>query len=344
MAISVILVSSYSSKESVGTSTRRVILFGIIPTTIPDTTPSVISPTTHIDTTLIPTILPTIPPSPDYTPASLDYSPTLDTEFDPSEDPSSDHIPPLPATSPFLSLTDDSLDSDTLDTPPLPTHGRPFTETTLSTQSSHVASGVLRHHFSSDDSSSSSLSKTSLDSSADALSNSASSHSSSDHSSPTQFTLMILLLRALHRKRKIPTASVLFLHLTGALSYARANLLPSPKSRSRHNRDLNLDMVLMFRGVMVLILTLRSCRRLTSVSLMQMLLEIEGLIARMVIKSVQRDQGYGIVVTGQQSTTMLERIRELEQDNIRLRDMMDVANQRVARSQRWELRVQREMR
>ncbi|GJX72803.1 hypothetical protein Tco_0311398 [Tanacetum coccineum] len=57
-----------------------------------------------------------------------------------------------------------------------------------------------------------------------------------------------------------------------------------------------------------------------------------------VIKSVQRDQGYGIVVTGQQSTTMLERIRELEQDNIRLRDMMDVANQRVARSQRWELR------
>ncbi|GJV58350.1 hypothetical protein Tco_1459355 [Tanacetum coccineum] len=41
---------------------------------------------------------------------------------------------------------------------------------------------------------------------------------------------------------------------------------------------------------------------------------------------------------------MSERIRELTQDNMRLRDMMDVASQRVTRSQRRELRVQREMR
>ncbi|GJR48737.1 putative reverse transcriptase domain-containing protein [Tanacetum coccineum] len=51
-----------------------------------------------------------------------------------------------------------------------------------------------------------------------------------------------------------------------------------------------------------------------------------------------------IVATGQQSADMLERIGELEWDNRRLRDMMDVASQRVARSQRRELRVQREMR
>ncbi|GJW45861.1 hypothetical protein Tco_0077507 [Tanacetum coccineum] len=51
-----------------------------------------------------------------------------------------------------------------------------------------------------------------------------------------------------------------------------------------------------------------------------------------------------IVATGQQSADMSERIRELERDNMRLRDMMDVASQRVARSQRRELRVQREMR
>ncbi|GKF19929.1 hypothetical protein Tco_0068567 [Tanacetum coccineum] len=63
-----------------------------------------------------------------------------------------------------------------------------------------------------------------------------------------------------------------------------------------------------------------------------------------VIESVQRDQGHRIVVTRQQSADMLERIRELEQDNMRLRDMMDVASQRVSRSQRRELRVQREMR
>ncbi|GJS67218.1 hypothetical protein Tco_0681782 [Tanacetum coccineum] len=145
MVISVISISSDSSEESVGTSTGRVILFGTIPTTIPDTTPFVIPPSTHIDTTPIPIVSPTIPPSPDYTPASPDYSPASDTEFDLSEDPSSDHIPPLLATSPFLSLTDDSSDSDIPGIPPSPTHGTPFTETTLSTQRSLVAFGALRH-------------------------------------------------------------------------------------------------------------------------------------------------------------------------------------------------------
>ncbi|GJU70706.1 hypothetical protein Tco_1262111 [Tanacetum coccineum] len=104
MAISIILVSLDSSKESVGTSTGRVILFSTIPNTIPDTTPS----------------------------------------CDPSENPSSDHIPPLPAISPFLSSTDDSSDSDTPDTPPSPTHDTPFTKMTLSTQSTPVVSGALR--------------------------------------------------------------------------------------------------------------------------------------------------------------------------------------------------------
>ncbi|GJT93081.1 hypothetical protein Tco_1081926 [Tanacetum coccineum] len=147
MAISVILVSSDSSEESVGTPAGRVILFGTIPTTIPDTTPTVTPPTTHVDTTLtpteIPTISPIVPPSPDYTPTSHDYSLASDTEFDPSEDPSPDRIPPLPAISPFLSSTDDSSDSDIPDTPPSPTHGTPFTEITLSTQSSPAASVTL---------------------------------------------------------------------------------------------------------------------------------------------------------------------------------------------------------
>ncbi|GJT44562.1 hypothetical protein Tco_0953277 [Tanacetum coccineum] len=201
MAISVISGLSDSLEESVGTSTREVILFGTIPTTIPDTTPSVIPPSTHIDTTLIPTVSPTIPPLPDYTPASPDYSPASDTEFDPSEDPSSDHIPPLPATLPFLLSTDDSSDNDIPDTPPSPNHGIPFTETTLSTRVHllhlvhfDVESWFLHldnlfpmvdldysssDHFSSDDSSrdlsSSSSLETSSDSSADALSDSASS-------------------------------------------------------------------------------------------------------------------------------------------------------------------------
>ncbi|GJU01567.1 hypothetical protein Tco_1111905 [Tanacetum coccineum] len=69
-----------------------------------------------------PIITPTIPPSPDYTPASPDYLPASDSESNPSEDPSLDHIPPLPATSPFLSSINDTTDSDSPDTPPSPTH------------------------------------------------------------------------------------------------------------------------------------------------------------------------------------------------------------------------------
>ncbi|GJR07622.1 hypothetical protein Tco_0790274 [Tanacetum coccineum] len=87
---------------------------------------------------------PTIPPSPDYTLASHGHSHASDMEFDPSEDPSSDHIPLLSAILPFLSSADDTADSDTPDTPPLPTHRTPFTETTLSTQRSPTASGALR--------------------------------------------------------------------------------------------------------------------------------------------------------------------------------------------------------
>nr|GEW91266.1 hypothetical protein [Tanacetum cinerariifolium] len=99
-------------------------------------------PTTQTDTIVIPTkiliIAPTIPPSPDYTPASLNYSPASDTESDPSEDPSSYHIPPLLAISPFLSSADDIIDSDTPDTPPSPAHGTPFTEITSFTKRSPV--------------------------------------------------------------------------------------------------------------------------------------------------------------------------------------------------------------
>ncbi|GKE24490.1 reverse transcriptase domain-containing protein, partial [Tanacetum coccineum] len=142
MVISVISVSSDSSEDSVGTPAGRVILFGTIPTTILDTTPVITPPTTQTDTTVIPTetpiIAPTIPPSLNYTPASPDYSPASDPESDPAEDPSSDHLPPLPAISPFLSSADDTTDSDTPDTPPSPTHGTPFTEITSSTQRSPV--------------------------------------------------------------------------------------------------------------------------------------------------------------------------------------------------------------
>ncbi|GJU39524.1 hypothetical protein Tco_1192481 [Tanacetum coccineum] len=185
MAISVISVSSDSAKESVGIPAGQ-----------------------------IPTVSPIIPPSLDYTPASPEYSPASDTETDPSEDPSSDHIPPLPATSPFLSSTDDSSDTSgalrrrvmiLAPRQPIP-HGRPYRyhpNGPVNMMTARKRVGPLPTHFlvvrhsvdysssdhftlddSSRDSSSSSSSETSSDSPSDDLSDSSSSHSSSDHSLP----------------------------------------------------------------------------------------------------------------------------------------------------------------
>nr|GFB33197.1 hypothetical protein [Tanacetum cinerariifolium] len=140
---------------------------------------------------------PTIPPSPDYTPASPDYSPISEAESDPSEDPSSGHIPPLPATSPFLSSDDDTIESDTPDTPPSPTHDTPFTEITASTQ----ISPVIPHP--------------------------SVRHSSSDHSSPDLHSTSVGPSR---KRRRSPMISVPALPLvSGALSPDRADLIPPPK-------------------------------------------------------------------------------------------------------------------
>ncbi|GJW82203.1 hypothetical protein Tco_0146178 [Tanacetum coccineum] len=221
MSISVISVSSDSSEDSVGAPAGRVILFGTIPTTIPDTTPVITPPTTQTDTTVIPTetpitaptIPPTIPPSPDYTPASLDYSLASDSEFDPSEDPSSDHIPPLPAISPFLSSADDTTDNDTLDTPPSPTHGTPLTEITFFTQ----RSPVIPH----------SSSEASSDFHLDASSDSSLRHSLPDHSSSD---LRSTFARPSRKRRRSPMISVPTLPpISGALSPVYVDLIPSPK-------------------------------------------------------------------------------------------------------------------
>ncbi|GJX04781.1 hypothetical protein Tco_0190697, partial [Tanacetum coccineum] len=409
MVISVISVSSDSSEESVGTSTRRVILLGTIPTTIPDTTLSVIPPTTHIDTTPIPIVSPTIPLLPNYTPASPDYSPASDTEFDPSEDPSSDHIPPLPATLPFLSSTDDSSDSDTPYTPPSPTHGTPFTETTLFTQRSPVASGALRrrvmvlapgqpiphgrpyrYHLNGPVHMMTARKRRFIiefvirDFFAYALFDSASSHSSSDHSLPTPLSGMrpshhlCSLVPSIHcssaavsdgpsydsssaspsRKRsRSPTASVPLSSPTlRAFSYARADLLPSPKRVKSPEIATDLEDCLedesfepsRGRGIDARVVVESIDReeiemgmrgpvevrvnRVTHPVVADDIPEPTHEGAVKVTYETLGDLVHRIVVTGQQSADMLERIRELERDNRRLRDMMDIASQRVARS------------
>ncbi|GKC03345.1 putative reverse transcriptase domain-containing protein, partial [Tanacetum coccineum] len=181
-----------------------------------------------------PIIEPTILPSTDYTPASPNYSPASDSESDPSEDPSLEHIPPLPATSPFLSSDDDTIDSDSPNTPPSPTHGTPFTEITSSTQRSPVIpqGGPLPTHrlavrHSADHSSSDSSSKASSDFHSDASSNSSLRHSLSDHSLPD---LPSTSAGPSRKRRRSPMTSVPALPLVSrALSPVRTDLIPSPK-------------------------------------------------------------------------------------------------------------------
>nr|GEX39343.1 hypothetical protein [Tanacetum cinerariifolium] len=253
----VILVSSDSSEDSVGTPAGRVILFGTIPATIPTTTPVITPPTTQTDTTMIPTetpiITPTIPPSPDYTPASSNYSPASETESDPYEDPLSDHIPPLPATLPFLSSDDDTTDSDTPNTPPSPTYSIPFTEITTFTQRSPVipyrrvmilAPGqpiphgrLYSYHPNGPVYMMTTRKKVgplpvqqlaaSSDFHSDASSDSSSRHSLSDHSSPD---LLSTFMGSSSKRRRSPMTFIPALPpISGALSPVCANLIPSPK-------------------------------------------------------------------------------------------------------------------
>nr|GEW61146.1 putative reverse transcriptase domain-containing protein [Tanacetum cinerariifolium] len=363
MAISVILVLS---EESVGTSIGRVILFGTIPTTIPDTTPFVIPTSTH--TSLTPT-------SPDYTPASPDYSPASNTESDPSEDLSSDHIPPLPAISPFLSSTDDSSYSDTPDTPPSPTYGTPFTKMTICTHSTPVASVrkrvgplpthrlAVRHsvdysssdHFASDDSSrdlsSSSSSETSSDPSLDDLSDSSSDHllpAPSLGMRPSHHLCSLVLSiprssaaisdRPSHdsssaspsRKRsRSPAASVpLSSPIPKALSSARADILPSPKSIRSPESSTDLK-VSSAEGSepssSVEVRVDRVSHPVIADDILEPTRE-EGAVEvtyETLGDLVQRFHDHTKEIP--QSVDMLERIRELERDNMRLRYTMDVA-------------------
>nr|GEV62187.1 hypothetical protein [Tanacetum cinerariifolium] len=301
----------------------------------------------------------------------------IENQTDPSEDPSSDHIPPLPTTSPFLSLISDSLGRDIPDIPPLPTHGTPFIRTTLSTQRSPSATGkrvgplpthrlTMRHlvdysssyHFASNDSSSSSSSSSSSETSsysfADALSDSASSRSSFYHSLPAPSSGMRPSHHLCSLVPSIPRSSAA---ISARPSHDSSYASPSRK-RSRSpalfvpsfefptelevssedsfelyvpretnlEMDVNVEIEMGVRGSVEV-----RVNRVTHPVIaddIPKLAQEEG--------AVERDQGHMIIVTRQQSTDMLEIIRELERVNMRLRDIMDVASQRVTRSQRRE--------
>ncbi|GJU16155.1 hypothetical protein Tco_1144121 [Tanacetum coccineum] len=256
MAISVISVSSDSSEESVGASTGRVILFGTIPTTIPDTTPFVIPPSTHIDITLTPTSPDYTPTSPDYILASPNYSPASNTEFDSSKDLDTPETPPSPTHgTPFTKMTQQfhystspsSHDSCTQaaysswSTVPLPF-------SCAGTHDDYEEEGwTITYSLSCCE-----IFKTSLDPSLDDLSNSSYGHSLPAPSSGMRpshhlcslvpsipYSSAAISDRPSHdsssespsrkRSRSLAASVLISSTISGALSYARADLLPSPK-------------------------------------------------------------------------------------------------------------------
>nr|GEU54291.1 hypothetical protein [Tanacetum cinerariifolium] len=119
MAALVILISSDPSKESVGSSISRLILFGTIPTDILATIPVIVPPVVHDDILAIPTETPIIPPVAPEAEAAIVASPAgvlelivySSTDSNQSKDISpQEHAPTLPDTSLFL-CTDSSKTS-----------------------------------------------------------------------------------------------------------------------------------------------------------------------------------------------------------------------------------------
>nr|GEW52122.1 hypothetical protein [Tanacetum cinerariifolium] len=305
--------SSDSSKDSVGTPAGRVILFGTVPNTILDTTQVISPPTTQTDTT---------------------------TESDLSEDPSSDHIPPLPAVSPFLSSDDDTTDSDIPDMPPSPTHGRLFTEITTSTQRSPVIphrrvmiltpgqpiphgrpycyhpNGLVHMMTVRKRVGSLPVQQLAVRHFVDHSSSDYSSrHSLSDHSS---LDLPSTSARPSRKRRRSPMTSVHALpHVSGALSHVHADLIPSPK----RVRDIGC------------LADVEVGPRETRFERVTHLVMPEDIIKPAQEGAVEREQGHRIVGVESAVTALTERVAELERDNRKLRGTASVESQRVDRLQ-----------
>nr|GEY08989.1 hypothetical protein [Tanacetum cinerariifolium] len=216
-------------------------------------------------------------------------------------------------------------------------------------------------HFALDDSSSSSSSETSLDSSTDALSYSASSRSSSNHSLAVPSSGM---RPSHHLCSLVPSIPRLSTPIFARPSHDSSSASPSRKGSRSPAACAEIDEHIAYadalrdRGIdsRVVVEAVDQDEIETGVRD-----PVEVRVDRVThpvieddipepaqkegaVEGVQRDQGHKIVATGQQSTNMLERIKELERVNMRLRDIMVVASQRVTRSQHRELRVQRELR
>nr|GEW28640.1 hypothetical protein [Tanacetum cinerariifolium] len=241
--------------------------------------------------------------------------------------------PPVPARPPATStlITTTFISSRTL--PYLPLPPSPHTATPSRYQTIAATAADTTHHHDTTSSTPSSSIVTTL---------TATSPSPSIASAPR-----VLLVYTAGRS---PTASVsLSSPFPGELSYARADLLPSPMRIRSSELATDLegcseDSFEPYEEIDKCIAYADALRdkRIDARVVVDIVDRDE--IETGVIGLVERDQGHRIIAIGQQSTHMLKRIGELERVNMILRDMMDVASQRVTRSQRRELRVQRELR
>ncbi|GJT36507.1 hypothetical protein Tco_0926926 [Tanacetum coccineum] len=264
-------------------SIARVILFGMIPTTIPSTTPTVDLPIIHDDTPLIPTdtltispVVPTIPPiapTIQYT-SSFIYNESSDNDTPnspPSQDPYEVTIAWWRSRVTARSSPPSSLIRQILPAPPrLPR--RPAILLFLGQSTPVGRPYCIQPNMTPCDS------------------------STTTSKSPS---------RKRCRSQLVPVSSP----VRGALSLIRANLPQPPKRIS--DSDSMTDLEILFYQILVK-------------------------------KSEQRLQGHRITGVDLEVTTMTERINALEQDNTRLRGMLDVGSQRADRLQRSLSRAQRE--
>ncbi|GKE97929.1 hypothetical protein Tco_0021280, partial [Tanacetum coccineum] len=284
---------------------------------------------------------------------SPNYSPAFDSE---SDDPSSNHIPPLPSISPFLSSADDTTNSDTLDIPPSPTHapgqpiphGRPY-----------------RYHL-----------------------------NGPVYMMTARKRVGPLPSQQLAVRRRSPMTSIPTLPpVSKALSLIHVDLIPSPKrvmdsvylsDVEVYPRETSLrdDVIGIDARVVVEAVDREACEmgakgpvevkveRVTHPAMPEDIPELaqEGavevtyetlgdLVQRFhdhteailvhhiqVIEGVQREQGHRIVGVESAVTALTKRIAELKRDNGRLRGSASVESQRVDRLQRDMSRMQRELR
>ncbi|GJZ06246.1 putative reverse transcriptase domain-containing protein [Tanacetum coccineum] len=352
VTISVISISSDSSEESVGTFTARVILFGMIPTTIPHTVPTVDLPTIPPTSPTIQYTSPLIctdssdsdtserPPLQDpYEITAARWRSRVAVRLSPPSSPTYDSPPtlrqilpappglprrpavlvlpeqPIPVGRPYRTQSNGVLKMLTTRkiVRPLPTHRLALR---------YLADYSSWDHFTSDDSLRDSpfdsLSKTSSDSPCD---------------SP-----IAIFAGPSHKRRRSPTTLVpVASPVPEALSPVRADLL-LPRKRIRDSdsvTNLRETDVRVEVGTTTEEEAESSARGTIEIGVDRVTHPVVSddmtepvredyhdliLVHRVrVIESVERDQGHRIVVTSQQNASMLEMISMLERDNMRIR-------------------------